>query len=211
VVDLSSFYFDISKDTLYADGADSLSRRSAQTVLHEVLVTLTTLIAPVLSHLAEDIWQFMPEASRNGVESVFLTDWPKPRPEWLSPELKERWEAIAAWRDVALKALEQARQDKRIGSALQARVVLFPKTDALRAHLEALSPETIKNVLIASQARIAAPGEAVPDAVLDSAELAVAVEIADGAKCQRCWVYSTHVGESAEHPTICDRCVSVVS
>jgi isoleucyl-tRNA synthetase len=211
VVDLSSFYFDILKDTLYADKAEGQARRSAQTVLHEVLLTLSTLIAPVLSHLAEDIWAFLPEATRGGAESVFLTEWPKAKAEWLNPELKARWEAIAGWRDVALKALEQARQAKQIGSALESRVVLFPKTDAMRAHLEALSAKQIAKVLIASQARVAASGEAAPANVLDTNDLAVAIEMAEGAKCQRCWVYSTHVGEYAQHPTLCDRCNEVVS
>lgn len=209
VVDLSSFYFDILKDPLYAEGAESKARRSAQTAMHEILVALSTLIAPVLSHLAEDIWNYLPEASRQGKASVFLTDWPTPKAEWLSPEIKARWEAIANWRDAALKALEGARQAKQIGSALEARVVLYPKTDELKAHLSGLSPERIAKILIASQARVDLG--AAPEGALDTPELAVAIEKAEGEKCQRCWVYSPKVGVSHDHPTLCDRCVEVVS
>jgi isoleucyl-tRNA synthetase len=209
VVDLSSFYFDILKDPLYAEGAESKARRSAQTAMHEILVALSTLIAPVLSHLAEDIWNYLPEASRGGKASVFLTDWPTPKAEWLSPEIKARWEAIANWRDAALKALEGARQAKQIGSALEARVVLYPKTDELKAHLSGLSSERIAKILISSQARVDLG--AAPEGALDTPELAVAIEKAEGEKCQRCWVYSPKVGVSHDHPTLCDRCVEVVS
>ncbi|MFP5503881.1 MAG: class I tRNA ligase family protein, partial [Candidatus Sericytochromatia bacterium] len=208
VVDLSSFYFDIQKDTLYSEAAGGNLRRSAQTAIHEILVTFATLIAPVLSHLAEDIWQFMPEASRKGLDSVFLTDWPTPRAEWTSPELKARWEAIAEWRDLGLKALEEARKAKQIGSALEARVVLYPKTEAMKQHLAALAPEAIAKIIIASQA-VVAQGEA-PEGAVASEALAATVERAEGEKCQRCWVYSPAVGSHTAHPTLCGRCVTVV-
>ncbi|MDB5096902.1 MAG: isoleucyl-tRNA synthetase [Cyanobacteria bacterium RYN_339] len=210
VVDLSQFYFDILKDTLYSEQAGGAKRRSAQTALHEVLVTLARLIAPVLSHLAEDVWQFLPEASKGGAESVFLTDWPKANPAWQQAELKDRWERVAGWRDSALKALEQARQAKRIGAALEARVVLFPHSEELRTHLSALDPKDIAKILIVSGAELAPAGAKPPEGALDEGDLAVAVEAADGAKCQRCWVYSKYVGQSVAHPTLCDRCVTVV-
>jgi isoleucyl-tRNA synthetase len=210
VVDLSQFYFDILKDTLYSEGAASAKRRSAQTALHEVLLVLARLIAPVLSHLAEDIWQFLPEASKQGAESVFLTDWPKAEPAWQSAELKQRWEKVAEWRDTALKALERARQAKQIGAALEAKVVLYPHTEELRSHLHAFDPKAIAKILITSQATLAPAGAKAPEGSVDEGDLAVVVEHAEGTKCQRCWEYSTFVGKSAAHPTLCDRCVAVV-
>jgi isoleucyl-tRNA synthetase len=210
VVDLSQFYFDILKDTLYSEAAAGPKRRSAQTALHEVLLVLARLIAPVLSHLAEDIWQFLPEGSKGGSQSVFLTDWPKVNPAWQQPELKDRWEKVAVWRDTALKALEKARQAKQIGAALEAKVVLYPHSDELRTHLHALGPKAIAHILISSQAELAPAGAKAPEGALDEGDLAVAVAHAEGAKCQRCWVYSPAVGQSAKHPTLCDRCVTVV-
>ncbi|HEY9720569.1 MAG TPA: isoleucine--tRNA ligase [Oscillatoriaceae cyanobacterium] len=210
VVDLSSFYFDVLKDTLYAESAHGRKRRSAQTALHTILMTLTTLVAPVLSHLAEDVWNFLDDATREGRESVFFSDWPTVRPEWTDAELKTRWETVQRWRDVALKGLEEARKAKRIGSALEARVVLYPETDAMRTHLEGLTPEAIAQLLITSQARFARADEKPAEGAVEGAGVAVAIERAEGEKCQRCWVYSPAVGKSAAHPTLCDRCVGVL-
>jgi isoleucyl-tRNA synthetase len=173
-------------------------------------VTLARLIAPVLSHLAEDVWQHVPEASRGATDTIFLTDWPKAKPEWQDAALKERWERIAVWRDVAMKALEGARQAKRIGASLEARVTLYPISDDLRAHLAALDPKAMAKLLIVSQAEVAPVGAARPEGLATEGDLAIHVDAAHGTKCQRCWVYTPWVGTSKEHPTLCERCCSVV-
>ncbi|MEB3222100.1 MAG: isoleucine--tRNA ligase [Candidatus Sericytochromatia bacterium] len=210
VVDLSSFYFDIRKDALYAGAADSHTRRSCQTVLDIIVRTLAVTVAPVLSHLAEDIWQHLPAGARGETESVFLTDWPEVPEAWVDPILKARWEQVASWRVVALKALEQARQAKLIGSALDAAVTLYPREDAMRSHLQALGPAMLAQILIASEVSLAPEGAPLPAEAPSEAPLAVRVERASGQKCQRCWCYSQSVGRHGAHPTLCDRCVDVV-
>jgi isoleucyl-tRNA synthetase len=89
-------------------------------------------------------------------------------------------------------------------------VVLYPHSEELRTHLTAIDPKAIAKILIVSQAEVAPAGAKPPEGALDEGDLAVAVEHAEGAKCQRCWVYSKAVGQSAAHPTLCDRCVTVV-
>jgi isoleucyl-tRNA synthetase len=210
VVDLSSFYFDIRKDALYAGASNGHARRSCQTVLDIVVRSLAVAIAPVLSHLAEDIWQHLPAGAHGDAESVFLTDWPVVPETWMDPALKARWEQVATWRVVALKALEQARQAKLIGSALDARVTLHPRDEAMRAHLEALGPDTLAQILIASEVSLAPTGAAEPADAPTEGPLAVRVERAAGHKCQRCWCYSPSVGSHRVHATLCSRCVAVV-
>lgn len=206
VVDLSQFYFDIQKDPLYAEAANSPSRRSAQTALDIILRALAVMIAPVLSHLAEDIWRHLPESARDGVESVFLLDWPKPDPAWTDEALATRWSQVEGWRDVVLKALEEARKAKLIGAALEAHVTLEPLTDAMRDHLKELGTELLGNIVIASQVTV------LDDLGTGSENEALRVTVAraDGEKCQRCWVYTPQVGSHAEHPGLCNRCVKVV-
>ncbi len=210
VVDLSSFYFDVQKDALYAEGVDSHARRSAQTALDTILRALTVMIAPVLSHLAEDIWQHVPELQRGGVESAFLLDWPLAEAAWKDDALAARWLKVAAWRETALKALEQARQGKLIGSAMEAHVTMHPLTDEMREHLNALGPATLTKILITSQVTVAGTVSVAPEGASADAGVAVTVARASGDKCQRCWTYTPEVGTHSQHPTLCDRCVSVV-
>lgn len=132
VVDLSNFYLDIAKDRLYISAPDALRRRSCQTVLQIALENLAKAIAPVLCHLAEDIWQFLPYETPH--QSVFQAGWVTLDPRWQlsttekpSPNLK--WLALRELRDGINKLLEQARQDKVIGSSLDAKVVIVdPRT-----------------------------------------------------------------------------------
>ena len=123
VVDMSNFYFDITKDRLYVLAEDSRSRRAVQTVLAEVLQTLTLLISPVLSFTAEEIWSYIP--FKNG-ESVMLASWPDLPSYYQDEELAERWEVILQLREEVNRSLELARKEKIIGSSLQALVELYP-------------------------------------------------------------------------------------
>lgn len=207
VVDLSSFYFDLRKDTLYADGAGSHTRRAAQTVLDIILSTLARAIAPVLSHLAEDIWQHMPPGAPATSESVFLTDWPVSSDAWKSDHLETKWQQATVWRQLALKALEEARQNKRIGASLEARVNLVPRDEEVARALAAWSPEELAQLLIVSEVVI----EAAPAEARFEEPVWVSVERASGEKCQRCWLYATSVGTVADHPTLCGRCCDVVA
>ncbi|UFP94443.1 isoleucine--tRNA ligase [Gloeobacter morelensis] len=201
VADLSNFYLDISKDRLYISAENSLRRRSCQTVLYYVLESLARLIAPVLPHMAEDIWQYLPYPKSDA--SVFEAGWPVDHSQWFQPLTVERWPGLIALRDRVNIALEAARNAKRIGSSLEAKIRLYVEDPALADEL-ARQNDQLRYLFIVSQVELLE----VPPAGMP-AEAGVVVEVleADGKKCERCWNYSVHVGEDAEHPTLCERCV----
>jgi len=216
VVDLSNFYLDIAKDRLYISAADAPRRRSCQTVLAVALENLARAIAPVLSHLAEDIWQFLPY--KTPYLSVFESGWLKLEAAWENPTLAAKWENLRDLRTEVNKVLEQARNDKAIGSSLEAKVLLHVVDADFRQQLEALNPasslsgngvDELRYLFLASQVELLdAPG--ILTDLKYSAEagsLSIGVVDAEGKKCDRCWNYSTHVGESVEHPLLCERCV----
>jgi isoleucyl-tRNA synthetase len=137
IVDLSNFYLDIAKDRLYISAPTSFRRRSCQTVLAIILENLTRAIAPVLCHMAEDIWQYLPY--QTPYKSVFESGWVKLDPQWSQPDLAVTWDKIRDLRTDVNKVMEQARTDKAIGSSLEAKVLLQVVDPALRAKLGALS------------------------------------------------------------------------
>jgi isoleucyl-tRNA synthetase len=137
IVDLSNFYLDIAKDRLYISAPDSFRRRSCQTVIAIILENLTRAIAPVLCHMAEDIWQYLPY--QTPYKSVFESGWVKLDPQWSQPHLAVTWDKIRDLRTDINKVMEQARTDKAIGSSLEAKVLLQVVDPALRAKLGALS------------------------------------------------------------------------
>lgn len=206
-VDLSNFYLDIAKDRLYISAANAPRRRSCQTVLMYCLETITKAIAPVLSHTAEDIWQHLPYPVPQ--QSVFQSGWLISDDQWHQPELATKWEYLREVRSEVNKVLESARNGKAIGAPLEAKVLLVISDSIQRAYLESLSDE-LRYLFITSQSALV---ESLPPDVQFTGEatgLQIAVVKADGEKCPRCWNYSTHIGESTEHPHICDRCVSAI-
>jgi len=208
VLDMSSFYLDILKDRLYTFRTDSDERRSAQYILYNILISLSKMIAPILSFTAEEIWRHIPGS---GDESVFLSDFPKANEEYIDNELKKRWEVLTRIRDEVNKALEIKRQEKLLGNALEAKVTLYVD-DALYGVIKGYS-DYLPTLFIVSSAE-AVKDTAVPEAAYKSEEfegLAVLVERAEGEKCERCWNRSTSVGEFKEHPEICERCIKVVT
>ncbi len=222
VVDLSNFYLDIAKDRLYISSADSVRRRSCQTVLTVAIESLAKAIAPVLSHMAEDIWQSLPYAT--AAESVFESGWVKMEETWVKPELAKRWEQLRKIRDEANTVLEQARADKSIGSSLEAKLQLHVADAELRSQLAAMNPaestaadsnqvDELRYLFLVSQVVLVEDTDALKGAKYsrNSDSVTIAVVAAEGEKCDRCWNYSTHVGELAEDPTICDRCVAALS
>ncbi|MFG6099834.1 isoleucine--tRNA ligase [Leptothoe sp. ISB3NOV94-8A] len=221
VVDLSNFYLDIAKDRLYISDAASLRRRSCQTVLAVALENLAKSIAPVLCHMAEDIWQFMPYET--GTKSVFEAGWLKIDPQWKKPELADTWNQLRELRDEVNKVLEQARSAKDIGSSLQAKALIYIADDQLREQLTAMNPsdaiapnsshvDEARYLFLVSQVEVLDSVDRLKDIKYRSESDAFGIGIvdADGKKCDRCWNYSTHVGESAEHETICERCVEAL-
>ncbi|MBD2427505.1 isoleucine--tRNA ligase [Phormidium sp. FACHB-1136] len=222
VVDLSNFYLDVAKDRLYISAADSQRRRSCQTVLAAAIEALAKAIAPVLSHMAEDIWQNLPYPTEH--KSVFQSGWVKLDPQWSQPELVERWSQLRTIRQEVNKVLEQARTAKDIGSSLEAKVLLYVADEDLRKALIGLNPsdavaagnnhvDELRYLFLVSQVEVLDSAEKLAGLkyCTESDALGIGVVDADGQKCDRCWNYSTHVGEAAEDPTICDRCVEALA
>ena len=212
VVDLSNFYLDIAKDRLYISSLNSFRRRSCQTVLAIAIENIAKAIAPVLCHMAEDIWQALPY--KTGYKSVFESGWVEIQSEWKKPELKQFWTTITDLRDEVNKVMEQARTAKAIGSSLDAKVLLNVADAELKNKLASynssntLSEKNIDELryfFLASQVELV---DSLPDSEYKSeSDIAnIAVVKADGEKCDRCWNYSTSVGSFADDPTICDRC-----
>jgi isoleucyl-tRNA synthetase len=218
VVDLSNVYLDIAKDRLYVSAAGDARRRSCQTVLALVVERLAGLIAPVLCHMAEDIWQNLPYPVPE--PSVFERGWPTAPADWRRPELEAPMGQILELRALVNRQLESCRKDGGIGASLEAQVQLditandttAPLRDAL-AQLEASAHPRVDNLadwLLVSGLRI---GGGAPEAVLaDASEGGVTVRIAraEGEKCERCWHYETDIGHHGRHPTLCGRCVGVL-
>jgi isoleucyl-tRNA synthetase len=214
VVDMSSIYFDILKDNLYTARADSPERRASQWVLSEVLSTLTRVMAPVLSFMAEEVWgqmadrikeQHVPQADR---ESVFFSSFPAVKEEYVAPDLEERWKKLLAVRDDVNKALELKRAEKFIGNSLEAKVRIYlPEKE--RRLLEEYA-DFLPSFFLVSAVEInteKSPGSYEGGQIEG---LQVMVERAPGSKCQRCWNWSVKVGTFDDEPDLCDRCYQVI-
>ncbi|GBQ07397.1 isoleucine--tRNA ligase [Saccharibacter floricola] len=190
--DLSAFYFDIRKDSIYCDGAASITRRAARTVLDILHRALATWLAPALVFTAEESWQ----ARFGEGESVHLQRLFTPDQAWHNPELGARWEALRQIRRRVTTALEGARRDGAIRSSLEARVQL-PLSEDEKRQTDGID---WAELCIASQLYT----------VDGSADAPVTVEPAEGEKCARCWRVLPDVGENKDHSHLCRRCVSVV-
>ena len=220
VVDLSNFYLDIAKDRLYISSPDSPRRRSCQTVLKVALENLARAIAPVLCHMAEDIWQYLPY--KTPYQSVFEAGWVELEDEWKKPELAASWATLRTIRTEVNKVMEQARAQKMIGASLDGKVLLYVSEPELRKQLEALNPQDslsgnrvdeLRYLFLASQVEVLDSAETLQKAEYKSEadKLCVGVVKAEGEKCDRCWNYSTRVGTISEHPLLCDRCVPALA
>ncbi len=206
-VDLSALYLDILKDRLYCDRADGFLRRSAQSTFYDIITSLLPLMAPILSFTSEEIWQFLP--NRQGLpSSVFLSELPSPSIEKIDIDLEARWERVGTIRDEILKALEIARKKKEIGHPLDAKVVLGV-TGELANFVRQYEKEWAQ-ILIVSQVEITDFGGTFDFESKAIPTLKIAIQKADGTKCERCWNYSTEVGKNEKHPTLCQRCVKAV-
>jgi isoleucyl-tRNA synthetase len=196
--DLSAVYFDVLKDRLYTAATNSRARRSGQTALYRVHYALIRLIAPLLAFTAEEAWSHTvkPAGAPDSVHLALL-----PEPEEVAPGLDAaklaKWDRLMQVRETVLKALEQARQDKFIGAPLEARVEIQAGDETLPLLNEYLSD--LPSLFIVSQVVLSPSGITGP-------AIRVTVHRADGVKCERCWKYSTAVGEDPDFPTVCDTC-----
>ncbi|WLR52267.1 isoleucine--tRNA ligase [Bacillus tianshenii] len=204
-IDLSSFYLDIAKDVLYIQAEDDKARRSIQTVLHETLLALVKLVAPILTHTADEVWAYIP-----GVEekSVQLVDMPEKVTLHVDESLEAKWDKFMDVRDDVLKALENARNEKVIGKSLTASIKLYPDAET-KAMLEGIND--LEKLFIVSGCEIAGEKQNAPEQAQQLETLAVEVQPAEGETCERCWVVSTTVGNDDKHPTLCASCAEIVT
>ncbi len=208
IMDMSSFYLDILKDRLYTFKSDSKERRDAQAVLGNILITLTKLIAPILSFTAEEIWQHIPGERE---ESIFLSDFPEVKEEFVDRALEEKWSSISSIRNEVNKALELKRQEKFIGNALEAKVTIF--TGETNYKLLMGYDNYLPTMFIVSSVVVKEIADAVGDGYKseDITDLIINIEKADGEKCQRCWNWDISVGTQVDHPELCERCRIVIA
>ncbi len=202
-VDLSSFYFDVRKDSLYCDPPTALRRRACRTVLDTLFDCLTAWLAPILCFTAEEAWL----CRHPDGDSVHLRPFPTVPAVWRDDALAAKWERVREVRRVVTGALEKARADKRIGSSLEAAPTLY---------LEGASGAAYANidwaeVCITSQVALVdtAPPEAA-ETLPDVPGAGVVFATSDGEKCARCWRVLPEVGEDPAHPELCHRCADAV-
>ena len=204
-VHMSAIYLDILKDRLYTFHKDAPLRRSSQTVLCDVLVTLAKLMAPILSFTADEIWRMLPEGARKeaGTKSVHLAMFPEPDFRWADEQLGHRWEQLLEVRVAAQAALENQRREKVIGSSLEADIQIHAnheKYEFLKQYETDLS-----TFLIVSRVEL----REVHNLPLKPGYLIVVAK-SKSQKCERCWNYRDAVGQDRNHPTLCERCVEAV-
>ncbi len=205
-LEMSSFYLDVAKDRLYVDSAASRSRRAVQTVLFQVLQALVKLMAPVLVHTAEEIWQHLPASCRE-VESVHLAKWPEVEEKYLDEQLAARFQRMLSLRSDISKALELARAQKFIGSSLEAEVAVYGPEAALSRIASDFPQEYMMDLTIVSALQWKIGQEPEAGALTMASEtlcgVTIVVNKAQGHKCERCWKYTPQEG-------LCQRCRKVL-
>ena len=204
VVDLSAFYFDVIKDRLYTYAPNSLGRRSAQTAVWRICEAMVRLLAPILSFTCEEVWQHLPKVP-NRLASVHLAEFSTPA-EVLDdpsipledPQQQQDWSSLLAVREQVMKALEEERNSKRIGKSLEAQLTITAADPAYP--VLARFHDQLRYLFIVSAVELVeGPGNG-------TGSVHIEVKKAEGAKCERCWNFSTHVGEDKNYPTVCERC-----
>ena len=203
IVDLSAIYLDILKDRLYVYAPKSLERRSAQTVLWELLLSLNKILAPIISFTAEEVWQYVRKIDSSIKESIHLEIMPVVNEKFIDKNLEETYEKLIEIRDDVLKAIEEARKQDLVRHPYEARVILkLPKEykEIVEKRLDWIKFFfTVSQVELSDnpEGDVVLNGESVKDSV-------VAVSKAKGEKCPRCWIYDESVGRNGQ--PVCDRC-----
>ncbi|HKU26519.1 MAG TPA: class I tRNA ligase family protein, partial [Candidatus Sulfotelmatobacter sp.] len=206
IVDLSAFYFDVLKDRLYISAPKSPARRSAQTAIWRIGEALTRLLAPIMSFTCEEICQYLPEIESRET-SIHVARFPNREDilgvgSQVDSKSDEDWQALRAVRDDVLKALEAARNNKLIGTGLEAQVAITA-SDPVFSLLQRYDDQLRYLFIVSAVSLTRGSGNG-------TSGVHVEVKKADGAKCERCWNYSTHVGEDKAYPTVCERCSAVL-
>ena len=208
VLTLSSFYLDVLKDRLYTTAVSSRERRSAQTVMNEVLEGLVRLVAPIIPFTADEVWGYIPNQDKP--VSVHAAQFVPGREDYKDSALIERWDLLLKVRKEITKALELARKDKVIGHSLDASVRLALPPDLLKG-LEDYRDE-LTSICIVSNLEFA--NAATLEEGYESEEypgLVIKVVPSSFTKCERCWIHDPTVGHDKEHPSLCKRCLKVIN
>ena len=218
-VDLSAFYVDISKDRLYTFGPGSNARRSAQTAINTIVDGLTRLIAPILPITADELWRNLPDAN---ADSVHLADFPQSVDTLVDPELIERWTSLLDLRNAVNGELEKLRQDKIVGTSLEAAVALT--ADGELARLLETYREVLPMLFMTSAVTLTTDtpvrdGDGSEGTLYRAAGGAARIEVSrvNAAKCPRCWrwvrpaVAAIDQTEDADDTRVCDRCATTLS
>ncbi len=194
IADLSAFYLDVLKDRMYTFAPSSAARRSAQTTLWTIAETLTRLVAPILSFTADEVWEYLPRVEGRPA-SVHLALFPAPSDVYPDDPaaLLTEWKQIFAVRDVAMLVLEEARQQKSIGKALEADLEIRAEGELLT--LLQHHAAGLKEILNVSKVT-----------VLEGESLAVTALPASGTKCNRCWNFMPQVSDYGVWEGVCTRC-----
>jgi isoleucyl-tRNA synthetase len=223
IVDLSAFYLDVLKDRMYTFAPTSRERRSAQTVLWKITEALVRLVAPILSFTSDEVWEYLPLVEGR-VASVHLALFPKPEEiyNWAAAPLIEQWGDLFEIRDEALRSLEEARQAKKIGKALEAELEIRAwghYADALKTISDADSKEffnvsAVKFIDVSESGFFDEPLDfesATPVREHDrTGGFRVKVLPASGHKCARCWNFMPEVGDYGIWQNVCTRCQSAL-
>ena len=208
-VDLSALYLDVIKDRLYTSAPTDPRRRAAQTTCYEIFRALARMMAPILTFTSEEAWRYVPGAR---AESVHLERFPEVPVEWLDDTLDAEWSRLLEVRREIAKALETARARGLIGSGLEAAVTIVAAPEDLPELLRR-KRDLLPTLLIVSQVAFDRPAST-PAVVHESQEipgLVIGIDRARGRKCERCWMWTERVGESAAHPGLCERCLPIVT
>mmetsp|Transcript_41649 Transcript_41649/g.99834 ORF Transcript_41649/g.99834 Transcript_41649/m.99834 type:complete len:1066 (+) Transcript_41649:202-3399(+) len=229
--EMSNFYLDVAKDRLYISSTDDFRRRSCQTVLHALLEGFAKAVAPILPHMAEDMWQNLPY--KKSTESVFQGGWPTDLMDFAECDA-EKWDLIRLVRDDVNKMLEGARVDKLVGASLDAAAFLYIEDENKRKILETLvgdddlivppvktnGVDELRTALMLSQVHIVDSVDAITSSCDEkyisgtdtTSGCVVGVTKAAGTKCGRCWFHDTNVGNhDLPHSDVCQRCNEAIS
>jgi isoleucyl-tRNA synthetase len=200
-VELSSIFFDMSKDILYTEAKNSKKRRADQTVLHEIEQSLVRLIAPILAFTSEEVWKFT-----GNTDSIHEQEYYKLDEAYNNETIAQKLEMLVEIKKDILKALEIKRKDKEIGTSIEAAVSLYVSDEKVKAQLTS-SPEEIRRFFQVSKVTVLEQKE---PGLTDYDKSSVKVEKASGEKCARCWNYFDNLGSNPEYPDLCDRCAHAV-
>ena len=203
VVAMSNFYLDVTKDRLYC--TNGAARQAAQTAMYKILVALDKIIAPILCFTSQEIWDFIPKTEGMNRYVVF-EDMPHAGQYAAGEDFKAKWAGLIAVRDEVKKALETARNDKKIGASLEAAVTLYCSGEVYDL-LNSVPMDELADLMIVSRVELV-KGEGGTASAIEG--LGVAAEHASGDKCERCWKYTADIGSHPAHPTLCARCASVI-